>query len=317
MSTVNVGSQRIGWKFSTPLQADYLNTFSAGLTTPGLLTRPLIVPSVTSYGADIVIHPFSLLIPPEDKIDNRIKDENGEVIFQKVVKITTTDNILLSITPETVAIGFSYTFTNNFITQSQWYGEVVVLDMADLVEFKGIIIATCQNYRSPENTMHYSITTSGADISDALLIKEGWNPQKWLSVIHPTRSNGIFNKLEVRTHNNSYSGYMNGQVGLVKQENLTYQFDYAVDHIYNPDGIRGLMAKNFSGFKLQSMGFGLAEQNDTLPIEKTSGGVFALVDATDVNRMEYNNSFVNKLKIYPVHQEDINFYIDGTTAYIR
>ena len=68
MATANVGVQKIGWKFSTPLQADYLNTFIAGFSSQGLLTRPKMQPTTTSYGADVTIQPFSLLIVPEDTV---------------------------------------------------------------------------------------------------------------------------------------------------------------------------------------------------------------------------------------------------------
>lgn len=323
MGSSNQGSQRIGYKFSTPLQADYLNTFIAGFSSPGLLTRPLIIPQTTSYGADITIKPFSILIPPEDTISNTLTDENNEIIYQKMVKITTTTDIKLTINEDIIALGFQYSFTSSDGSlQSQWYGEVVPLDPGDFVDngenepFKGIIIATCQSYNPPDSPICYSVKTNGADISDFLLMKEGWNPNKWLSVISPWRiyseEHPRYNRLEVRTHNDSYKGYINGNSGLNLHQNLTYNLPADVEY-----GTRGKMPANYNAFKLQSAGFSIAETSDTLPVEKTSGGIFAMVDASSTNQLINATAFTNNLKIKPVEQEDINIYYDTNTLFIR
>lgn len=325
MSVVDVGQQRIGWKFSTPLQADYLNTFLAGFSNPGLLTRPKIDVVLSNLGADITIHGFSILIVPTDK-KAVIVDENGKTPIQRLVKITTTADVLLSITKETVAIGLTYSFTNNMITQSQWYADIVVLDASKIETFDGIIIATSQSFTNPTTgKTSFSVTTSGADISDALLLEEGWNPHKWLSLIHPKRAkwtytkdgvtitNYMFNRLEIRNHNDSYKGYMNGIAGLVEHNSCVYNMDTNIDPSTNPEGIRGFMPGNINGFKLQTLGFGIAETGSELPLTKTSGGIFAMVDATNVNNIGDYNSFANKLKIYPVFEEDLNCYFDNDT----
>ena len=305
------------------MQADYLNTFIAGFSSPGLLTRPLITAQTTSYGADIVIKPFSLLIPPEDTISNTLVDENGKIIYQKMVKITTTTDIKLTIDKDIIALGFQYSFaSSDGSLQSQWWGEVLPLDPKDFKTtsekegFKGIIIATCQSYNPPDAQICYSVKTNGADISDFLLISEGWNPNKWLSVISPRRiyqeDFPRYNRLEVRTHNDSYTGYINGNSGLNFHQNLVYNLSTDVEY-----GTRGKMPANYNGFKLQSAGFSIAETSDTLPIEKTSGGIFAMVDATATNQLEYSKAFTNNLKINPVEQEDINVYFDNNTLFIR
>lgn len=324
MGSSNQGSQRIGYKFSTPLQADYLNTFIAGFSSPGLLTRPLITAQTTSYGADIVIKPFSLLIPPEDTISNTLVDENGEIIYQKMVKITTTTDIKLTITEEIIALGFKYSFSSeDGSMQSQWFGEVVPLDPGDFKStpekegFKGIIIATCQSYNPPDAQICYSVKTNGADISDFLLMKEGWNPNKWLSVISPWRiyneKEPCYNRLEVRNHNNRYSGYINGNSGLdYHEDNLVYNLPTDIE-----DGKRGKMPADYNAFKLQSAGFSIAETSNSLPITKTSGGIFALVDASQTNQLIYSSAFTNNLEIKPVQQEDINVYWDNNTLFIR
>lgn len=326
MSTANMGSQRIGWKFSTPLQADYLNTFISGFSSEGLITRPDISANQSGQGASLVIRPFSLLICPSDTKSQTVTDENHDRLAQKMVKVTTTNDIQLSITTETVALGFSYTFKDptSGSTQSQWYGEVRALSPNDFggeSGFDGIIIATCQWWENPaDNKKHYSVRTSGADISDFLLIREGWNPNKWLSVISPRRAvqqgGPYYDKLEVRCHNELYGnassngypkGYINGNSGLQRITNVTYDIG----------NIRGLMPKNYNAFKLQSAGFSIAECSNTLPIEKTSGGIFAMVDASAVNQANPGTSFTNRLIINPVEQEDVNIYYDDNTLFIR
>ena len=315
MAQANQGSQRIGWKFSTPLQADYLNTFIAGFSSPGLLTRPSISYVATNFGANVLIQPFSLLIEPEDK-GTSVTDENGEKIIQKLVKITTTSEIKISMESDCIALGFTYSFAPGTGTQSQWYGEVIPLSLADIQEFNGIVIATVEKYTPQgETTTYYSLKTNGADISDMLLFSEGWNPNKWLSVVHPKRSNGIYNKLEVRAHNKLYKGYINGHAGFNYHENFSYQLEE--DPVTNPDGIRGQMPNIYNLFKIQSDGFNIAETADELPIDKTSGGVFAMVDASRTAQMGYSTAFTNNLIINPVTQEEVNIYYDNNTLFIK
>ena len=317
MSDVNLGQQEIGWKFSTPLKADYLNTFIAGLSNPGLLTRPKFTVTQASVGAQVLISPFSLFIVPKDK-ESDVTDENNEIVDFKLVKVSVTSNITVNITTSAAALGFVYSFANDEAQlQAQWYGEVQVLTPEDLVTFKGVIIATCQSF-TYENKTYYSVSTNGADISDALLVKEGWNPMKWLSVVHPFRtSGGIYNQLEVRTHNGRFNGYVNSEAGLNRMTNLTYTMDTDVDPVTNPDGIRGLMPDNFNAFILKSDGFSLYKSVSELPMTQTSGSIFALVDATAVNERGLASSFVNKLKISPVEFSQINSYVENHTLYIR
>lgn len=338
MSQVDVGSQRIGWKYSTPLQSDYLNTFSAGLFTPGLLTRPRITMSQPSAaGVRIVISPFSILVVPTDKKSNEVSVYNKTAIF-KLVKITTTTEVSLTITDAAVGIGLKYSFSTNEegsgTLQSQWYADIIVVDKDEVEEFYnkgGLFIATCQCRKEGESqaSWSYAVTTEGADISDALLSQEGRNPNCWLSLVHPIRSQfgssetwGIFNRLEVRSHNDLYSGFINGNKGFKKLENLTYQIPQS--STYDPPnypGVSGQFEHRYNLFRLQSDGFDLAESSDTLPIPKTSGGIFAMVDA--VNVIGPNNlmpRLSNNLMIYPVQKEDINVYFDpddGNTLFIR
>ena len=240
-----------------------------------------------------------------------------------MVKITTTTDIRLTIDENVIALGFQYSFSSpDGSLQSQWYGDVIPLDPSDFIgsaekePFKGIIIATCQSYNPPDSPICYSVKTNGADISDFLLMKEGWNPNKWLSVISPWRiyseEHPRYNRLEVRTHNNPYKGYINGTEGLNLHQNLIYSLPTEIEQ-----GTRGKMPANYNSFKLQSTGFSIAETSDTLPIKNTSGGIFALVDASETNTLLYSSAFTNNLKIKPVEQEDINVYYDNNTLFIR
>lgn len=328
MATIDQGTQKIGWKYSTPLQADYLNTFISGLHFPGLVTRPSFRTTSTTSGCDIEIGPFSVLIYPSDRIGSST-DENGKQIYQRLVKITMTNTITKSITRQTFALGLTYSFTHGGYTQSQWYADVIPLNtQQDIETFEGLIIATCQNVELPDHSIKYSVTTNGADISDALLMSEGWDPKKWLSLVHPKRSNttetpteyGKYNRLEVRSHNSLYSGYMAGVAGLVSQGDFTYSLPVDSEHPEWGDGTKGVMPNIYNAFKIQSNGFALSDSSHDLPIENPSGGIFALVTATNTvesTEFPYDTSFTNKLTINPVEQEDLNIYVIDNTLYIK
>lgn len=338
MGQVNVGTQSIGWKYSTPLQADYLNTFISGISTPGLLSRPKIEVISTNNGATVTIKPFSLLINPTDS--EKYVTEDGKTFYPRLVKITTADNAILTVFPETVAIGFTYSFKDEGVAKPSWYGDFMTLDQYTVGEFEGVIVATCQSKTLTGGTTLYSVSTSGADISNALLIAEGWNPRKWLSLVHPKRSafgsqgvKGIYNRLEIRSDNDLYRGYINGNLGTISLQtaaDVTIQIDpnEAVPGT-DPYNERGKMTYNYNTYRLQTRGFEKAQCGNSLPIVRTSGGIFAFVDATDVNYAiahegsgsltpeQQQNGFANKLKISPVEQEDINIYYYNNTLTIN
>lgn len=328
MGQVQLGGQLIGWKYSTPLKADYLNTIISGLSGPGLLTRPATEVVASNNGASVTIYPFSMLVYPTDKISSDV-DENGDYLHPRMAKITTETTIDLTIFQETIAIGFVYSFKdeNSPTPQSAWYGEAVALTGDSISSFEGIIILTCQNYTNSSGGTVYSVSTSGADISDALLMHEGWNPRCWMSLVHPSRSkynniSGYYNRFEIRSHNNLYNGYINGNSGTVLFEDV----DDLTTIINSEDAsdITGNMPYNYNTFKFQSAGFKAAESGDELPIEQTSGGIFAIVDATKqkyaAEHPDLSNpqdAFTNKLKIYPVEKEDINVYYYDDTIVIN
>ena len=331
MSQINQGQQRIGWKYQTPLQATYLNTLIAGFSSPGLLTRPKLTVQQLPSGMNVTIDPFSLLIVPIDPAsdpDTQTVDENGEDVSLSLVKITTTKSYPIQMPTTAVAIGFQYSFaeieegsaTPGNLNR-QWFGDFVVITPDKIPTFKGLYIATVQVYQDHDNYF-YSVTTSGADISDMLLIKEGWNPNQWLSVVHPRRCNGVYNQLEVRRHNSRFSGYVNGFGGLNKINESDVVYNLESDPAVNPEGTRGFMPAGYCAFKLQSDEFGLCAYGNTLPLDKTPGATFAIVDGslfnnpTSSNYHAYPDSFTNNLKISPVKMANTNSFFDEDTLYI-
>ena len=314
MGSINNGSQRIGWKFSTPLQASYLDTFLAGFTNPGLFIRPKFRTIGTGQTATLEIPPFSLLIEPSDMV-NTEPDENGEYPIRNIAKVTTSSVVQLTITMSTIAIGFSYTFADDLSTKTQWYGDFTSLTLENIGEFKGVIVATVQS-REYDGVVYYSVTTSGADISDALLIKEGWNPNCWVSLISPRRAaDGILNKLEVRNHNELFTGYMSGHSGAVELSNLQYEIIPPSPYEYP----NGNMPNSYNFFNLMSSGFDLCDGSDALPLADPHGGIIALVDAYEVNPSTGGgnmSNFINQLKIKPVMREQPNFYYDSESGII-
>ena len=320
MGSVNQGGQNIGWKYSTPLKADYLNTFIAGMTTPGLVTRPGMEPVSQGNTATVTIHPFSMFVIPIDKM----KSGSGE--SDVLVKVTTTNDVVLNIDSNVVAIGFDFTFAKEGQPQSQWYGSFEPLTMGQLAAepYKGLIDATVLNYTSGGSTKYF-LSSQGADISDCLLLEEGWNPCCWLSLVSPRRmmtggagGTGYLNQLEVRCHNDAYDGYICGHDGFKELANLRYTVPSNPET--DPNGIRGIdLPGKYNLFKITSEGFSLCNYGNSLPIKPADGGVFAMMDAKSNKEGDLALAFVNNVKLHPVSKEDVNLWYDSTeeTLYIR
>lgn len=321
MGTVNQGGQRIGWKYSTPLQADYLNTFIAGVTSPGLVTRQSYQPqSSGGQSAMVIIPPLSLYVVPTDKLI--VDEQTGEKKWFNLVKVTTTTSVTIDVKLGDCAIGFEFSFADKGIPQSQWYGSFESLTPERVKDYKGIIVATIIAYEH-DGQVNFSITDSGADISDCLLLQEGWDPCCWLSVISPRRMAGDkINKFEVRRHNDAYTGYMNGLMGCVYIDKPTYSVP--TDPFVDPDGTRGTELPNIINlFNLTTEGFSLCDSGSEFPIPHTKRGVFAYVDATNSKTgssgPSADTAYINKLPIKPVSKEDINMWFEDEsgTLYIQ
>ena len=319
MSTVNTGNQTIVWKFTTPLRAEYLNKAISSLTGPGLATRPSCTCTASSGVGNLTINPFSLFVEPKDKKSTFV-DENGNRPITSLVKIYVEEPVSMLIHDNTVAIGFTYSFTNNGVDQPLWYGDFVILTIGDIAAFDGIIIATVQHY-TDGGTTYYSVRTSGADISDALLREEGWNPLCWVSVVSPRRmvtetgGTGAYNQFEVRTHNEQFNHYVSGHNGLTWLSNLRWTFP--IDMSVDPTGDRGTRAPNrYCAFNVNSEGFNLCNNSPALPILECKGGIIALADAACSLGGIPLTSFVNQIVLRPNDQEKINCYFNTDTMFI-
>ena len=330
MGSLNEGAQEITYKYSTPLKAEYLNNLFNKVSSEGLCSRPRFVLSQGGVGStqDVTICKFSLIIHPRDDINQFDIDEDGNQFTTKMVKVTTTANHQLYLGAGTVAIGFTYRFTTDQGgTSSQWFGQFHALTLSDIRgtaerdPFDGIIIATVITHRA-NSTTFWSVSTRGADISDLLLSEEGWDCKRWVSLISPKRPGfSRYDKLELRCHNEPFEGYINGHLGMVKQDSSNtvlslplYQAqqetagDYGI--LSDSEGTRfkyALVKHTTEGLKFAQM-----SNVDTL-VQNTDGGVLALVDsATNLPDMiSYGDDFSNRLLIKPVVPEQINIYYDG------
>jgi len=321
MSTVNIGNQTIVWKYTTPLRAEYLNRLVAGLTGPGLASRPKCTVSTSAGVGNLTINPFSLFIEPNDK-KSSFETEDGKHPVNSLVKVFVEEPVSLVVNTNIVAVGFTYSFTNNGQNQPVWYGDFVLLAANDVEAFEGIIIATVQHYTDSSTGMtYYSVRTSGADISDILLNEEGWNPNCWLSLVSPRRmvveagGTGNYNQFEVRSHNSMFSHYVSGHAGLSLLSNLRWTIP--VDPIYDPTGDRGTMMPNrFCAFNINSEGFNLCNYSAALPILECKGGIIGLADAACSLGGVVGTSFANQIILKPNDQEKINCYYNEDTLFI-
>ena len=321
MSTVNKGEQTIVWKYTTPLRAEYLNKLISGITTPGLVTRPKCTVTTASGTGTVIINPFSLFIEPHDKKTD-FESEDGRHPIMSLVKVYVEKPVEMIINTTAVAIGFTYSFSNNGSDQPLWYGDFVVLAASDMADFDGVVIATVQHYLDTGTGItHYSVRTSGADISDALLVEEGWNPHCWVSLISPRRINiesggtGCYNQFEVRTHNDKFSHYISGHAGLDLFHNLRWNFP--IDVNFDPDGQRGTkMPARYCAFNVNSEGFTLCDSSETLPMMNVHGGILAVVDVFCSRGGNPDTSFANQMVVSPNDQEKINCFFDNETMFI-
>ena len=337
MSVYNYGDQKIGWKYSTPLKADYLSTFIAGFSQPGLVTRPAMIITTTETGANVTIRPFSLLIQPSD-MKTDVTDENGNNIIVRLAKVTTESNVTVPIDENTRAIGFRYMFKQHSqeTGQSEWYGDFVALDTNAIRgsdPFEGIIIATCMcNINNDTSDKYFSVTTSGADISDLLLKEEGWNPNCWVSLVSPRRavlSNDkiTYTKLELRNHNSSFASYVNGTSGCNYISAPTYTFinNGDVTGIYESGVIYHTVSDTktpfiYNGICFNSNGLTCTDYGNSIPLSNTQGGILAIAESVHSGSTctdTLAESFTNRIKLYPCIKEQLNIYVSDNTLYIK
>ena len=366
-SSQNNGNQAIGWKYYTPLKSDYINSFMGSVCTPGLVTRPLINIDVDTNGTTngscmCTINPFTCYMVPQDTSTSVI-DENDKQKPVRLVKITTqTATNKMAILSDHVAIGLNYALANldTHMFSQDWYAEFVPLTISDISSFKGIIIATVQCFidtisAQGQTKYWFSITTSGADISNVLLQQEGWDPSCWISLISPRRfgntsGGNYYNRIEVRgigtpatvddlnNENKNYGEstrkYLTGIIGVESLDAGHCTLPFPV--IYpnrDPNRIRGFMSGKYTlisfntdydistGSNLHMMSSdGISNFNN----RNIPGGNIALLDNNNIDTYSEDtneallNAFTNKIKISPLQQEILNMHYDSVnkTLYI-
>ena len=192
MSNINYGNQIITWKYKTPLKSEDLSTSMFG-SNPGLLTRPKL--SYNSNTSSVTISPFALLISPSDS--DVYEDANNNTRYWRLVKILVTSPYTLTVSSDTIGIGFKYSHkTDSMVSDETWYGDFVALSSGNVGNFKGIVIAT---------NLNGIWTTHGADLSDDLLKEEGQDCSCWVTLMSPRRWNSTTPYLELRNHNECFN----------------------------------------------------------------------------------------------------------------
>ena len=187
-------SQVTTFKFQTPLRAKVLNTLISDIATEGLLTRPSLRVDGANQG-QIYIGKFGAIVRPVSKV-------NGVIMDQSAVKVTTTDETILSwVVPSATdytyyrdspcAVGLMYEFEEANATGvpmlTLLYPNEVYDDGDDKMKiggFKGVIVCTIQ-HKKENNKFLTCLSTYGADISSSLMAQDGWNPNWFLSPVKP------------------------------------------------------------------------------------------------------------------------------------
>lgn len=367
-STNNSGNQQITWKYYTPLQGDYLNNILGGMATPGLLSRPNFM--IDTSNQSVTVGPFTCLLIPNDSNNkvNGAPDNTGNTYISsnreypvRLVKVTVTSSSGTDPQPianNTVAIGISFSFNAGTNSPRNWYASIDCLVSSDIPSYKGIIIGTVQRIsRNGDTDIGWSITTSGADISNILLQEEGWDPKCWLSLISPRRAETdndgkiIYNQFEVRGTdydsltdslrfgcNNAYTGYLAGSNGIIKgsAENTRYKLPTEIPtEDRNLNGVRGFMDNDFTlfGFNTDKGLFTSQGHNgdvfDPSVFINIDGGIIAYTNAQKQNIIKNASSeqsfagslgFINKVLIKPIRMEgqNLSYYdADTETLYIK
>ena len=176
MSLNNRGNQTITYKYSTPLQAEYLNTLIANIATQGIITTPKFS-VVESNGVKILtISPFSVLINLND---------NNENNSTKAVKLTTNVVVQEQYINEPKAVVVSFSFTNSSgIAQSQWYADFRIVSKNETIDNDEIVIGV---YIGDNRWTIY-----GSDFSSAYLIGQGLNYSCYFDLVSPRNNNVIY-----------------------------------------------------------------------------------------------------------------------------
>ena len=237
----NVGNQIIGWKFRTPLKAEYLNKFMSGDVTPGLITRPPDTGTTISGGESgqpmsgtLTIQPFMVAVNINEEKGTNAIDYNDDWIRNSIVKINFTNAVSVTVQENHVAIGIEYTFQSSGSGSGQNvenYAEVKGYTLEELKANNPVIIYTLWQGKISGNSYIFA-TTAGATLSSMLLYREGWCYGYYVDIYSPyqaaldaypndgvtadvawTTYKNCINRLvlrSIRNSNNNYQGYCSG-----------------------------------------------------------------------------------------------------------
>lgn len=317
---MNLGNNaQVTWKYQTPLVSSSLNFMLYGFSGPGLCSYPKITVSTN----EVTVGPFSLICQLYGSDDKKCN---------KMVKVATTLENRIAITTNTVAIGFEYTHND----QSSNYGEIKALDAEDASNYKGVIIASVYW----NNGISYA-TSEGADISDYLLKEQGWDCNKWVSLISPRRRSDDKLYLELRNHNNLWGAPVSidpsATEAITKNDGLQFTVGPAGLYQWNPTkskieiSFNGQLIDNklinnpYTPIRQTENEFGLIENLSdyddnynsfpTSEIEYMEGGIISIYSKPNLTNV--NNIFESQKLLYPVYQRQTNMYLKEGILYFR
>lgn len=210
MAQLTSNEYKAVWKHKTPLNSDYLNILFEGMGE-GLVT----LPTFDIDGDNVIVHPFSALVIPWD-------GDSAQKLEQEMIKVVITSDITVSITRETysgtdvgtrgIGLRIIKTDTDTVITIDAVSGGT------DCTNYKGIFIGNCVFREGSGGTAAINYcTVNGADYSDLLLSRLGYDPSFWVSPVSPRRysSREIKTSLwEIRYHNESMAQTTTDQTSL-------------------------------------------------------------------------------------------------------
>ena len=182
-SDVTDNNGEVVWKYQTPLKAKYLNTLISGMTSPGLLSRPSFSGDVTNGIANLTIGPFTALVPFSNTSTGASSDN------RRAIKVTTDQNLEISCPVETavlnnpIGLGLKYIFDEtggeNKASLVWIYSNNTTLSNVTKASSIGKLGTTSTiiigNVLIPENRTRIYVSSYGADVSNSLLIDEGWD----------------------------------------------------------------------------------------------------------------------------------------------
>ncbi|MBP5422716.1 MAG: hypothetical protein J6Y78_09780 [Paludibacteraceae bacterium] len=235
-SDVTDNNGEVVWKYQTPLKAKYLNTLISGMTSPGLLSRPNFSGEVTNGIANLTIGPFTALVPFSNTSTGASSDN------RRAIKVTTDQNLEISCPVETgvldnpIGLGLKYVFDETggenkaslvwiYSNNTTLSNVTKVSDIGELGTTSTIVIG---NVLIPENRTRIYVSSYGADVSNSLLIDEGWDLD---NMVMPIGVRGFANQ----SSNNFYLWYSEWVWGNKKISHVdgTDTIPWGDSHLFN------------------------------------------------------------------------------------